>query len=71
MAKLWKLIVTYVPLTKKAPANHPKVPTPGAVGCVCRFARMLEEGPEIARRPDRVGVLPLAPVGQNGAKTIS
>ena len=32
---------------------------------------MLEEGPEIARRADRVGVLPLAPIGQNRPKTIS
>ena len=65
----WFIVMGYI--YSKAPANHPKVPTPGAVGCVCRFARMLEEGPEIARRADRVGVLPLAPVGRNRPKTIS
>ena len=32
------------------------------------FQRMLEQGPEIARRADRVGVLPLAPLAFVGAK---
>ncbi len=44
---------------RKPPANHQKVPTPGAVGCICRFVQMLEEGPEIGRLADGWGFSPL------------
>ena len=48
LAELWKLIVTCVLVTKETPADHPKFPTLGAVGCVCRFDRMVKVGPTIA-----------------------
>ena len=46
------------------------VPTTGALGGKFDFSRMLHEGPEIARRADRVAVPRLAPLGRYRTETI-
>ena len=59
------------PFIEKSRQIHRNTPTPGELGGICRFLHMLQKGPGIARRADRVGVLPLAPLVLQRTKTIS
>ena len=49
--------------------KSPKIPVANAPMGNMNFLRVLHDGPEIARRADRVGVLPLAALVGNGPKT--
>ena len=51
--------------SKNNPVSANGSPEGGPIGGIRGFARMREDGPEIARRADRVGVLPHAPLVGN------
>ena len=64
--QIWKKITISRSQNRKITPFPPMDPPEGGpIGGIRGFARMREDGPEIARRADRVGVLPHAPLVGN------
>ena len=66
--KMWKKLIAADPVVQKSRQIPRKIPTPWGISGNLPVLQMLQQGPGIARRADRVGVLPLAPLASFACK---